>query len=143
MKTIALALAALAGSATAAQAQLGPGQGVPQSFHGGWAINARACTRHDELDRGRIEVNEDSVEGNGLDERNAYILSFGGERGGRRTYNMRFTAMTDRQWSGSMTIRMVGNRLGLTYNRNRERLYVRCGHRFGLSAPSEGGVGDR
>jgi hypothetical protein len=143
MKTIALALAALAGTATAARAQLGPAQGIPQSFHGGWAVNPRACTRHDELDRGRIEVNEHDVEGNGLDERNAYILNFVRERGGRRTYNMRFTAMADRQWLGLMTIRMVGNRLGVTYNRNRERLYVRCDHRFGLSGPSEGGVGDR
>jgi hypothetical protein len=123
MKTIALALAALAGTATAAQAQLPAGQGIPEAMHGRWAINARAC-RTGELGPGIIEVNESGYVSDG--ERNAAIRSRIGARGGRYTYDVIFSAVADRQWQGRMTLRQAGARLGVTNARNAERLYVRC-----------------
>lgn len=125
MKRIALALAGLAVTAPAAQAQVPQGQEVPRMFWGKWAATARGCSGGEELRDGQISVGDSGYISTG--ERNAAVRRRISARGGRFTYDVIFSAVADRQWQGRMTLRMVGRRLGVTNGRNAERLYVRCG----------------
>ncbi len=112
-------------SAGMAAAQTPPGQGVPTSFHGRWAVNARSCSAGDWAP-GLIEVNNSGYTGASG---NAAVLKRGRVLRGIHYFDVVFSADGDRQWEGRLALRLRGNGLAVTTTsrgRTRSASYVRC-----------------